>query len=597
MASNSFPIDPLQTQLVSPTTNVRTPSVAGPQSTGLSEGLRTFSRALGTVAEEYVKKEEEAEKITAGLYAAMGKVAPGLVTEAGMLHNYKLLDDIFVDTTLKQIEVYNDNAAKEIAASSQYTKDFKAKHFSALLNNVRDKAKRTVFHNGEALGRLFVALNGYKAQWDMDIANAEHLQAVQTTTQATIAKTEIHVSNKGNWDIPFIKSISETIRKADLIPPFEIIGGVEFRTHPKLDADKTAYVIASNTAIKNLGSIPKLYRQLLELRKTYFKKSADTESALLASGQTVLIGDDKSFATLFKATDDAVTAWLKKNGKDDKETNETLFTKFVQGKLDRGETWLAKDTQTLFAIWEHDAPTYIKKVKTILNAAKHGENSEVFRTLIRDIGDPKLGPHMSMQWFEGQILGDTENKVFGLTPEAAAIARRIFTENKTVITNNITSLKDAVPSLTFNKIYNEITNQNLKRSFLAELHKRNKTLEDGITKPWLESWLKEKSTIKYAKQVRSFITAAQGIFLRTQSVITDLSIDRTLQRGKFSDKEQHPGKDFNRDEIEAITTELLNAFLKGEHGLTSIANITNKEIIELEKILPHNPTILEKQQK
>ena len=580
MASNSFPIDPLQTQLVSPTTNVTAPSVAGPQPTGLSEGLRTFSKALGSAAEYAKARRFEEDKIKAGLYAAMGDVAPGLVSQEALLHNYNLLDENFVNKTLKQVEVFNDNGAQEIAAHPSLTKDEKARHFATFLSNIKDKARGTVLHNGEALSKLNVALDGYKYKWNHDIAQATQLQNIQTTTQAVIGRTEEYVDNKGNYDIPFIKNISETIRKADLTPPFEMIGGVKYKTYPKLDADKTAYVIASDTAIKYLGTRPELYRQLLELRKTYFNKQAATEAALLASGKTLLIGDDKSFATLFKTTDDQATAYFKKEDADNKIVNETAFSMWLSGKLARGEAWQAIDSHTLFNQWGHQASTYIKKAKTVLEAAKHGENSKIFRDLINEIA---TNPNMSTQYIERQIIGNTEDKVFGLTPGAGSLAKRILTENKTVIRTNITSLKDASPFLTYSKIYDAIKHDKLKESFLTELNRRGKTLEAGLTKQWLESWLKEKSTIRYSKQIRTYMTKALEIFHRSRSAITDLSVDRTLQRGQFSNKEQFPGKEFSQDDIKGITTGLLKEFLEGPNGLNNIANITYEEIIALEE--------------
>ena len=429
MASNSFPIDPLQTQLVSPTTNVTAPSVAGPQPTGLSEGLRTFSKALGSAAEYAKARRFEEDKIKAGLYAAMGDVAPGLVSQEALLHNYNLLDENFVNKTLKQVEVFNDNGAQEIAAHPSLTKDEKARHFATFLNDIKDKASRTVLHNGEALSKLNVALDGYKYKWNHDIAQATQLQNIQTTTQAVIGRTEEYVNNKGNYDIPFIKNISETISKADLTPPFEMIGGVKYKTYPKLDADKTAYVIASDTAIKYLDTRPELYRQLLELRKTYFNKQAATEAALLASGKTLLIGDDKSFATLFKETDDKYDASLKKKEADHKVANETTYLTWLSGKLRREEGWKGIDGHILYAIFKTDAPTYIKKAQTQLTAVRQGRDTLAYNDLVNEIAE---NPRMSKEYLDLQIYSER------LDAEATSSLKLIFTENRNEIKNNIT---------------------------------------------------------------------------------------------------------------------------------------------------------------
>ena len=575
MASNSFPIDPLQTQLVSPTTNVTAPFVAGPQPTGLSEGLRTFSKALGSAAEYAKARRFEEDKIKAGLYAAMGDVAPGLVSQEALLHNYNLLDENFVNKTLKQVEVFNDNGAQEIAVHPSLTKEEKAKHFATFLNNIKAQAKNMVHHNGEALGKLNVALDGYKYKWNHDIAQAEKLQRIQTTTEEAYTSTENQVNTGGDFSTIFLKKISENIKKTDLTPPFEIIGGVKYKTYPQLDADKTTYSILSNTALKYFRTRPELYRQLKARQKDYFNKKARTEEALLANGKTVLIGDDKSFSTLFKETDDKYDALLKQQDTENKKATETTYLAWLSGKLAREEGWKGIDGYTLFNIFGEDAPKYIKKAKTQLTAVRQGRDTLAYNDLVNEIAE---NPKMSKEYLDLQIHSER------LDSEATSSLNLIFTENRNEIKNNITKLKEATPFLTFNFIYKQIENDDLKKAFLAEVKGKRKKIGDALSKKWLEDWLFHKSRVKYSAQIRSFMKEALRISLLSRRAITTKSVERTLRQGVFSET---AGKIFTDDEIDGISTSLKDNFI---NGINDINKITNAEIIALEKKL--NPGLI-----
>ena len=503
----------------------------------------------------------------------MGEVAPGLVSQEALLHNYNLLDSNFINKTLKQIEVFNDNGAQEIAAHPSLTKDQKATHFSTFLNNIKAQATNTVHHNGEALGKLFVAIEGYRYKWNTDIAQAEKLQRIQTTTEEVYTSTEIQVDNGGNFSTLFLKTITEKIKKTDLTPPFEIIGGVKYKTYPNLDADKTAYSILSNTALKYFRTRPELYRQLKDRQKDYFNKRARTEEALLANGKTVLIGDDKSFATLFKETDDRLDALLKHQDTEEKKTKETTYLAWLSGKLIREEGWRGIDGYTLFNIFGEEAPKYIKKAKTQLTAVRQGRDTLAYNDLENEIAE---NPGMSKEYLDIQIYNDRLNS------EATTSLNLIFTENRNEIKNNITKLKESTPFLTFNFIYKQIENDDLKKAFLLELKDKKKTVGDALTKKWLENWLFHKSKIKYSAQIRSFMKEALNIALISRRVITTKSVERTLQKGVFSDA---AGKIFTDDQVEGISKGLMDNFIK---KIEETSDITNKEIIDLEKKL--NPT-------
>ena len=103
MAQNPFPLDQVQTQLIRPSSNLTAAQVALPRSTGLSAGIRAFGKALGSAAEVAKARKFEEDMITAGLYAAKEQIAPGLVSQEALIHNYELLDENFATKTLKQV--------------------------------------------------------------------------------------------------------------------------------------------------------------------------------------------------------------------------------------------------------------------------------------------------------------------------------------------------------------------------------------------------------------------------------------------------------------------------------------------------------------
>jgi hypothetical protein len=149
---------------------------------------------------------------------------------------------------------------------------------------------------------------------------------------------------------------------------------------------------------------------------------------------------------------------------------------------------------------------------------------------------------------------------------------------------DITKLKEATPFLTFNFIYKQIENDDLKKAFLAEVKGKRKKIGDALSKKWLEDWLFHKSRVKYSAQIRSFMKEALRISLLSRRAITTKSVERTLRQGVFSET---AGKIFTDDEIDGISTSLKDNFI---NGINDINKITNAEIIALEKKL--NPGLI-----
>ena len=85
MAQNQIPLDPIQAQLIKTAQTGTASTTSGPAytqnvfgtrspaGTGLVEGLRAFSKALGSAAEVAKQRKFSEDMVTAGIYAAKNR--------------------------------------------------------------------------------------------------------------------------------------------------------------------------------------------------------------------------------------------------------------------------------------------------------------------------------------------------------------------------------------------------------------------------------------------------------------------------------------------------------------------------------------------
>ena len=161
MAQQTFPLDPVQTQITKPVTNVTAPPVAPPQQTGLSQGLALFGKALGSAADFAKARQFDEELKIAELDAARGRVSPGLVSQKAIDLNRKMLDANFASDLIMQVDQWTKNGGNNIANDVAKSKDQKATEINNVLNTYREKL-RYITHSGEALAKADLALKTNK---------------------------------------------------------------------------------------------------------------------------------------------------------------------------------------------------------------------------------------------------------------------------------------------------------------------------------------------------------------------------------------------------------------------------------------------------
>ena len=308
MAQNPFPLDQVQTQLIRPSSNLTAAQVAPPRATGLSAGIRAFGKALGSAAEVAKARKFEEDMITAGLYAAKEQIAPGLVSQEALTHNYELLDENFAKKTLKQVELYSNNTASDIYNNSALTSVQKARELTDFANKVRETGRSSITHSGKALSALNVGLDGYLQEWYLEIARHEKTQRMGTAIENVREKVADLFNGGETFTTSSIKKYVEALKKQELEHKNIFVEGKRIRATIDLDLNKAVLVIAKDQVLEQYenGNITP-YIDLKERWKDYYKPLSDKEQTLITGGKSDAIGDHQTYKEIIEDLDKQVS--------------------------------------------------------------------------------------------------------------------------------------------------------------------------------------------------------------------------------------------------------------------------------------------------
>ena len=544
MAQEQFPIDPLQTQLVKPVTSMTAPAVAGPQQTGLSQGLQVFSKAIGAAADFAKARQFEEDKITAGLYAAKGEVAPGLISQEALLHNYNLLDENYANRVLKQVEVYDNNTATEISNNQDITSEQKAISHASFINTIKEQASKSITTNGEALGKLMVSLDGYTNKWNHDIAQFEKIQRMKTITENVITTSQNHLQQGGLLNKDFIKNQRDKITRGQLTHDKIQVGGKWYKTATNIDANKAVFATISSTVQDLYLKNPLLNKTFTQRIADYFIPLSRIEEALITSGKQDIIGDDQTFKQLINDHHKGIKAILDADEARTTEENKSFYRSFITKKLEDKKPWEAEDGYLFNQKFGEDAATYIRKAREQIDSVKNGFSSQAYLTALEMLFKGELRNKSAIDSYSSH----EENNL-----DTASRSRliSISSEKQAAYSDNV-SLLTSASEMSFGKIFSQVKNVWLRDSFSKQLLAKDRDLNDVSRASWLENWLLVKNSVKWPKEIKANLDAVYDFMTKHRSVIYKASSDRTF---KYTGKEMVGGltDKFTPEEISAFT--------------------------------------------
>tara|TARA_R100001530_G_scaffold31157_2_gene24532 strand:+ start:61 stop:1890 length:1830 start_codon:yes stop_codon:yes gene_type:complete len=542
MAKNPFPLDQVQTQLVKPTTDVAAPSVAGPQQTGLSQGLAAFSNAVGSAAEFAKARQYKQDMKDAGLAAAKGEVAPGLVSEEAVEHNFNVLDENYVNDVLDQLKVHGSTHMSHLANDGSKTSDQKSDEIEEFLDTVIGHGLQTVTHNGEALGKLQLGVESYKRSWLKEVAQYEK----QVLTAANI-KNVIDNINQAVDRIPAGESIrgifhrggffgqAQSLENAQLQQPYINIKGKKIKATLGLDAKKAVFQVYGDVLLDRYESNPIMFSSLVQEYKAFVKEHIDplihTENGIITSGKADSIGDDVTFKSIKDKVFTEIREANERLAKRDKKGHENWVAGFAREIAAQNiDPRLKKDNVTrqtkLTASQRYqvelrfpglrDQQREIKAIEKQLLFHKYGKDSQAYREIRSGVIRRKIN---SSEGIDALIYRRA------LDPSLAPGLKTLMTENRAAITYNIEQIEKHTPIIRFSRILDSVESEILKKHIKQGLRDINMQEKLVIKFPSLERLVNRVSKLQASEEHQEPLIKAQEIFKKLSNMIEDRAVE------------------------------------------------------------------------
>ena len=548
MAKNPFPLDQVQTQLVKPTTDVAARSVAGPQQTGLSQGLAAFSNAVGSAAEFAKARQYKQDMKDAGLAAAKGEVAPGLVSEEAVEHNFNVLDENYVNDVLDQLKVHGSTHMSHLANDGSKTSDQKADEIEEFLDTVIGHGLQTVTHNGEALGKLQLGVESYKRSWLKEVAQYEK----QVLTAANI-KNVVDNINQAIDRIPAGESIRGIIYRGGFFGQVQGLENAGLQHKIKLgkngklikatiglDAKKAVFQVYGDVLLDRYESNPIKFSSLVQEYKAFVREVIDPlihiENGIITSGKADSIGDDVTF----KSIKDKIFAGIREAderlAKQDKKGHENWVARFAREIATQNiDPRLKPDNVTRqikltpsqvnqvalrFPVLR-DQHREIKAIEKQLLFHKYGKDSRAYKEIRSMVIRRKID---SSEGIDALIYRRA------LDPSLAPGLKTLMTENRAAITHNIEQIEKHTPIIRFSKILDSVESKILKKHIKQGLRDINMQEKLVIKFPSLERLVNRVSKLQASDEHLEPLEKAQEIFQKLTDMIDDRAIELAERR-------------------------------------------------------------------
>ena len=572
MAQTPFPLDPVQTQLTRPTTNVTAPSVAGPQTTGLSQGLAVFSKALGSAAEYAKARRFKQDMKDASLAGAKGEVALGLVSADAVEHNFKVLDTNYATDVLDRAKLHVDTHGSHLANDGSKTSVQKSDEIEIFYDTIMGHALQTITHDGEALQKLRLGLESSKRSWLQDVAQYEK----QVLTQANIKKL---VDNKNQklgmnyWFEDPEKNVfindwladTQSLKDAKLQPETVLLNGKPVKATIDIDVTKGAFQVNIDTFLEHFERNPTQYGYLVTHMEDFVEKYIDpkikTENVIITSGKGATIGDavtlqsmkDKLFerqAEILKAHEklskngwgqfktDFLFRVLNKQKELGDPTRPGIITQ--QTKLEDFEKQEIFDMFPDTPEGRADGRREIKVLETDLLSFKNDKDSKAYRTLRTLI-------------YRRELTSIDDIKKYmtrrGIHPDRLADFKTINTDVKNHMAFNVEKLEKRIPSVSFSRINKALANTVLLKHMKSEMSRFSLQEQLVMDYPVLEKLINSVSGLLQSEEHLKPIQEAQRILNRIADITDDRAEDILRLQYRPRIKETVDGKIIYKEDV------------------------------------------------
>ena len=584
MAQQTFPLDPVQTQITKPVTNVTAPPVAPPQQTGLSQGLALFGKALGSAADFAKARQFDEELKIAELDAARGRVSPGLVSQKAIDLNRKMLDVNFASDFVMQAKTWKDNAGSNIANNVTLTSIEKATRINNTLNTYREQLKY-ITHSGEAYAKADLALKTYKHELYTSIGQFDLQAVLQAGAKSTKIEIESAITTGLIWpekkrgvsltgqetpggelDVKFAKKLENNLKDLQVAHKTTTINGKTIHLAANWDERKAVFSLMSGSVLEHLGDRPELFYQFEKIIKEHYQPLADLENAQNVQGKGNVIGDHTTLQSLIDGYRSGVDEYQKKKDKENKDGDE----RWVSGQL---FGLLAKNPNLREVPKEESRPggdifthcggnAYcINKVEGEMNKyIKNDKYGTYTGTFYKGLKEILAGRYTDEQQIESFGLNNR------LSPTAISDLKSDLTEKREDIQNNITRLKDRTPLFTKADLKGAL-GLGIRSEYISKkLQDLGISLEDAMTHNQLQGIVAGANNLRGAEEIIGPLKKIQTYLRKTDELRMKLAREAAYRRDSPDITEQDI-KEFEKERFDRFK-EILKEYTEAVEGIS-----------------------------
>ena len=518
MAQQTFPLDPVQTQITKPVTNVTAPPVAPPQQTGLSQGLALFGKALGSAADFAKARQFDEELKIAELDAARGRVSPGLVSQKAIDLNRKMLDANFASDLMMQVKSWKDTAGINITNDVTLSKIEKATAINNTLNTYREKL-RYITHSGEAYAKADLALKTSKHELYTSIGQHDLQVVLQAGTKYATDKLEaIAIHPEGQYDKGVAKNLIKDFKDLKAEHDYIEVNGKNIRVASDWDERKGVFSLMSSSVIEHGGDRPELFHQFEEVIREFFQPLADQETALNVQGKADVIGDNTTLQSLIDGHYSKWDAEQKRKDHENKDGDERWVSQYVLERVSpKQQEVLPEQKAEILSHYNNNIyPTNkaVAEMNKYLKSDKWGMYTAPFFKGLKHI-------------LTGTIVDEQQIEMFGinnsLSINAIAGLKSDLTEKREDIQDNITILKARTPVFTWSHMMGALKTGIRSEYISNKLKEFDIDLKDAIDFTALQGIVSGANNLKNVRDIIDPLKKIQDYLLTTEELRTRLA--------------------------------------------------------------------------
>ena len=570
MAQQAFPLDPVQTQITKPVTNVAARPVAPPQPTGLSKGLAVLGQALGAAADVAKARRFAEELQIAELDAARGKVSPGLVSQKAINLNRRMIDENFSTDLINQINVWARNGGSNIANDVSRTKLQKATEIKATLNTYR-KQLGFITNSGDALLKAQQAIQLAEHELYTSIGQFDLQTVLQEGTKYGKQKLEAIANNPdANFDIGVAKGLIKEFHDLETEHPFRMVDGKKVKVAADWDERKAVFSLMGSTVTDHFNDRPELFFQFEEIINDFYQPLANEESALNVQGKADTIGDNTTLQSLIDSYHHNISTLQTAKTNEEKGNNERWVSNKLFQYITANKNIREIDPNQQAEIAAHYNGNIYATDKAIAEMNKYIKSSKwniytaPFYQGLKHI-------------LEGRLVDEQQIELYGLnnqlSPDAIAGLKSDLTEKRTDIQDNINVLKDRTPVFTWAHISGALKSAKKSKYIADKLKELKISLTDAATFTQLQGIVAGANNLKGLQDIIDPLKTIQNYMSTTVELRTQLARKAAYRNDPI-------GKDVSdvtKADIESFTTERLGKF---EAILKTFTDLVDTEVFK-----------------